>query len=63
MMDPRPVTRDMLMGPIDICVDVESTSFHQARRLADEKAQEISPHTVLLAWFDRKAWRHSPAIC
>jgi hypothetical protein len=63
MMDPRPVKRDMLVGLVDLRASEMELDFVSARRIAERIAQEALANPLLLAWFDRKAWKHSPAIC
>lgn len=63
MMDPRQLERAMLVGPVDLCVVKDALDFPSARRMAEHVAFETLVDPILLAWFDRKAWKHSPAIC
>jgi hypothetical protein len=63
MMDPRQVERAMLVGLADLGVVKDAHDFPSARRIADHVALETLVDPLLLAWFDRKAWKHSPAIC
>jgi hypothetical protein len=62
-MDPRPVKKEMLVGRIDIRVVQAELDFAAARKIADRSAGEPLADPFLLAWFDRKAWRHSPPVC
>lgn len=63
MIDQRPVTEDMLVGPINVVFRGNILDFDRAKRIADDKALETLADPILLAWFDRKEWKHSPAIC
>lgn len=62
MIDSRPVKRDMLTEPIDISIDGSTLTFDHAKRMADGKARELTASPMLIAWFDKKEWKHSPAI-
>jgi hypothetical protein len=62
-MDPRPVKKEMLVGRIDIRVVKAELDFAAARKIADRSAGKALADPFLLAWFDRKAWRHSPPVC
>jgi hypothetical protein len=62
-MDPRAVKRDMLVGRVDIRVVEDELDLAGARRIADRIARDSLADPFLLAWFDRKIWRHSPPIC
>jgi hypothetical protein len=63
MMDPRPVKREMLVGLVDHRVSEVELDFARARQIADRSAREALADPLLLAWFARKAWKHSPSIC
>jgi hypothetical protein len=63
MMDPRTVKKDMLVGLVEIPVPTLELDFTKARQMADSSARESLESPFLLAWFDRKSWTHSPAIC
>lgn len=63
MVDPRPVTKEMLVGIVDVRLSQEELTLESAREVADRHAQEALMNPMLLSWFDRKAWKHSPAIC
>jgi hypothetical protein len=63
MRDPRPVTRDMLKGAVYIHRKGESTDFAYAKEMSDQIARKDLADPILLAWFDRNSWTHSPAIC
>lgn len=63
MIDPRPVKRDMLCNLVDVRVSGADLDFAAARQIADRTAREALADPLLLSWFDRKAWKHSPAIC
>jgi hypothetical protein len=62
-MDTRPVHRGMLVGVVDHRVSDVELDFPNARTIAEAVARESLAIHMLLAWFDRKAWKHSPAIC
>jgi hypothetical protein len=63
MIDPRRVERDMLVGLVELYVVKDARDFANARRMAEHVALETLVDPLLLAWFDRKAWKHSPAVC
>jgi hypothetical protein len=63
MMDSRIVKKDMLVGLVDLRVPEIELDFSCARQISDRAALEALVTPFLLAWFDRKAWKHSPAIC
>lgn len=63
MMDQRPVKKDMLVGLVEIRVQEAEPDFTDAKNMADTSAREVLATPFLLAWFDRKTWTHSPAIC
>ena len=63
MIDPRRVERDMLVGLVELYVVKDALDFANARRMAEDVALETLVDPLLLAWFDRKAWKHSPAVC
>lgn len=63
MRDPRPVTRQMLGRVIEVHPDGDAPNFAHAKDAAQRAAREILAEPILIAWFDRKAWMHSPAIC
>ncbi len=63
MIDPRPVKRDMLVGIVDLRLTKAELVFQIARNAAERLARERLANPMLLAWFDRRAWRHSPHIC
>jgi hypothetical protein len=62
-MDPRAVKRDMLVGRVDIRVVEDELDFAGARKIAERSARDSLVDPFLLAWFDRKTWKHSPPIC
>jgi hypothetical protein len=63
MIDPRLVEKDMLVGLVDLRVAKDELDFISARQMAEHVALQTLVDPLLLAWFDRKAWKHSPAIC
>jgi hypothetical protein len=63
MIDPRSVKRDMLLGIVDLRLPEAELDFEIARNAAERLAQERLANPMLLAWFDRRAWRHSPSVC
>ncbi len=63
MMDPRSVKREMLVGIVDLRVPEIELDFVTARNISDRHSRETLVNPLLLAWFDKRAWRHSPAIC
>lgn len=63
MMDPRPVHKRMLIGVVDRRVSEEELDFSGARAIAEAGAREALANPMLLAWFEKKAWKHSPDVC
>ena len=63
MIDPRLVEKDMLVGLVVLRVATDELDFISARQMAEHVALQTLVDPLLLAWFDRKAWKHSPAIC
>lgn len=63
MIDTRPVKKEMLTGLVELKVFDAALGFREARRLADDRAGKMLADPILLAWFDKKEWKHSPAIC
>ena len=57
-----PLSREMLVDPVDVQVDGESLDFEQAKEIADRKAREISEDAMLIAWFDRARGTFSPPV-
>ncbi len=62
MTDTRIVRKEMLIDPIEIDVEDTQFDFAKAKLVADKIARKVTLHPMLLAWFDKKHWRHSPAI-
>ena len=54
----RAVTKDVLTDPIPIQVDGDDLNFSKAKRIADQKAQEVASHPMLLGWYEKlpAAW-------
>jgi hypothetical protein len=63
MFDVRPIKKHMLVGLTEVRVPDAGLDFSAARRVADETAGDKLEYPFLLAWYDRKASRHSPFIC
>lgn len=63
MTDPRQVRKDMLVGLVELHVAEDQIGFVKSREMADSIANGTLSNPMLLAWFDRKEWKHSPAIC
>ena len=63
MLDSRIVKKDMLVGIVDRRMPQGSLDFDAAKKVADLVAEEKLSSPMLLAWFDKKLWKHSPAIC
>jgi len=61
MMDPRPVKRDMFVGLVDRRVSEVELDFAGALEIVELSAREALANPLLLAWFDRQAWKSSPA--
>lgn len=63
MIDTRPATREMFVNPVDISLGGASADFDHARAAAEKVVAEHLTDPLLLAWFDRARWTHSPSIC
>lgn len=63
MLDPRIVRREMLIGVVDRRLRQIGLDFDEAKKMAELIAEENLTSPMLLAWFDKKLWKHSPAIC
>jgi hypothetical protein len=63
MMDPRPVQKDMLVGLAELRMEEQGLHFERARETAQQYARAALTAPMLLAWFDKKAWKHSPPLC
>lgn len=56
------VTKDVLTSPVMLRREGESFSFLEARNMADQKAAELGPSPMLLAWYDGQSGRFSPPV-
>jgi hypothetical protein len=56
------LTKEMLTSPVRLTINDKDLSFSVAKEIADRKALEINPDTMLLAWFDRKSGGFSPRV-
>jgi hypothetical protein len=56
------LSKSMLKNPIEVRVEDENLDFAGAKRIADQKAADISKDPMLLAWFDKKYERFSPLV-
>lgn len=54
-------TRAVLTDPVSI-YSSRPLDFDEARKLADQKAKELSEDPMLLAWYERKSGRFSPPV-
>jgi len=61
MVQCRPVSREMFQDPIVVRLE-PPLDFHQARKVAVEKALARSSDPMLLAWYDRKAGTFFPRV-
>jgi hypothetical protein len=62
-MDCTIVTKSMLNNPLEAHLE-GSPDFLKAKSVADEKAREMLPDPMLLAWLDRKSGKFAPEqIC
>ena len=57
-----PLSREMLVDPVDVSVDDPSLDFERAKEIADQKAREISEDAMLISWFDRQTGKYSPQV-
>ncbi len=62
MVDSRRVRKEMLTEAIDVRIEDTELDFYSAKVVADSIASEKTSDPMLIAWFDEKAWKHSPAI-
>ena len=62
MADCTPLSREMLIDPIDIGVSDEPLDFARARAIAEARARQEGPEPMLLAWYDRGAGQFSPRV-
>jgi hypothetical protein len=56
------LTREMLPNPVDLRLEDQALDFLKAKQAAEQRAREICPEPMLLAWFDKAAGRSSPDI-
>lgn len=56
------LTKHMLPHAVSIRVDEPLTDLTAARRIADQKAAELASEPMLLAWYEAKSGRFSPAV-
>ncbi len=56
------LTRKMLKNPVAVRVEEETLDFRRARIIADQRARQISPDPMLLAWFNRSTGEFSPRV-
>ena len=56
------LTREMLPEPVDLTIEDEALDFTRAKEAADQRARELCPEPMLLAWFDRARGRYSPDV-
>ena len=57
-----PLSREMLKDPIDIGVRDEPLDFARARAIADQRARELGPEPMLLAWYNGGTGAFSPQV-
>jgi hypothetical protein len=63
MIDNRLVTRDMLLGLIEINMDAVDLGFDDAKKVARERVSKILADPVLMAWYDKRGDRYFPPVC
>ena len=56
------LSREMLPHAVSIRVHETPPDLKAARLLADQKAFELAPDPMLLAWFEAKSGRFSPNV-
>ncbi|MFH2011525.1 MAG: AF1514 family protein [Pseudomonadota bacterium] len=56
------VTKDVLTDPIIIHVDNSDLNFNNAKKIADQKADELASQPMLLGWYEKKSGRFSPNV-
>ena len=57
----RFVTKEMLTNSVDMNID-SNLNFDDARKIADEKARQITADPMLMAWYDKKTGNFSPQV-
>jgi hypothetical protein len=57
-----PLSREMLIDPIDIEVADIPLDFARARAIAEARARQEAADPMLLAWYDRGSGRFSPQV-
>ncbi len=62
MVTCRTLTTDMLPNPVSIHLDDEIVDLKSAKLIADQKAFEMAPDPMLLAWYEAKSGRFSPQV-
>lgn len=57
------VIKEVLTSPVMLRMEGGPLSWEGARKIADNKAQELGPNPpMLLAWYDRRSGRFSPPV-
>jgi hypothetical protein len=62
MLECVPLRRDMLRDPIDVQVAEEPLDFPRAKAIADDRARQMDPDAMLLAWYNRQTGEYSPPV-
>ena len=57
-----PLSREMLIDPIDVDIADAPLDFARARALAEARARQEAADPMLLAWYDRETGRFSPQV-
>lgn len=56
------LSKEMLFNVVEVNFAGADLNFEQAKRIADEKANEASDAHMLLAWYDGKTGAYSPRV-
>ncbi len=56
------LSKEMLFNTVEVNFAGTDLNFEQAKRIADQKANEVSDAHMLLAWYDRKTGAYSPRV-
>ncbi len=55
------LSKQMLTNSIDVSVD-SNLNFDEARKIADQKALEVTDEPMLMAWYEKKTGKFSPQV-
>lgn len=58
----RTIPGEELENALSLRINGENLDFTMAKRLADEKARELTFDPMLLAWYEKSTGRYSPDV-